>query len=95
MATKLPLAAAANAMSNDLNDEGYSDNEPPQDSSIIYTLDYDPRGDLPPPSSLPEFIMAMPEAQRTGTCMKPPTPAMRLTLPADVACDCDITADFN
>jgi hypothetical protein len=61
------------ALSNELNDEGYSDNEPRLDSVMQDSIQYDPDGDLPPPSSLPDFVTNMPEVQRAGTSIKRPT----------------------
>jgi hypothetical protein len=57
----------ATPMDADLNDEGYSDNDPPRDPSIVFRATFGPRDALPPAAALPNFVMGMSEAQRAGT----------------------------
>jgi F-box and WD-40 domain protein 1/11 len=59
--------AAEIAMTTDMNDEGYSDNDPPRDPSAVYHAAWSPRVDLPAAPALPDYVVSMSEAQRTGT----------------------------
>jgi hypothetical protein len=60
--------AADVAMTTDMNDEGYSDNDPPRDPLAVYRAAWSPRVDFPATAALPDYVAGMSEAQRAGRC---------------------------
>jgi hypothetical protein len=59
--------AAEVAMTTDMNDEGYSDNDPPRGPLAVYRAPWSPHVDFPGPTALPDLVLGMSEAQRTRT----------------------------